>query len=377
MSAPNVPPVPDESPRSSAPARAGGETPARYRMLPVVIEAMRYETTIRCIDAIQGWAGMEPRGDGTWRLRIDQPQQFGPLVVHTLEGDVTAQPGDWIIRGVRGEFYPCKPDIFALTYEPAPAVARPVAEAPTPDGWTCEHIRSHGRCNGRNGPEDETCGACGEDRPVAADGGASAGAGMWPSTRCPQCGSTRIAPTKGNGVGNTMDCLSCFTDFTPGRNLASYRLSGRALAVAADGGASDGAEIPEDIALALSDLQRESRAVGEYGYGPDRGRFEREEAKARAECDAEIRSALSAARAQAAEATAERARLRNLLEAVHIDVASTLAPRADIGAPSWAQLARQYGAALRAIQQYVAEFDPVARADLSPASPEPSPDPKP
>ncbi len=44
----------------------------------------------------------------------------------TLEGTMHASPGDWIIRGVNGEFYPCKPDIFGLTYEPAqaaPAVA--------------------------------------------------------------------------------------------------------------------------------------------------------------------------------------------------------------------------------------------------------------
>jgi hypothetical protein len=239
--------------------KAGGETPARYRMKPVVIEAMRYETTIRCIDAIQGWAGMEPRGDGTWRPRIDQPQQFGPLVVHTLEGDMTAQPGDWIIRGVQGEFYPCKPDIFALTYEPAPAVARPVA---------------------------------------------------------------------------------------------------------ADGGASAGAEIPEDIALALSDLQRESRAVGEYGYGPDRGRFEREEAKARAECDAEIRSALSAARAQAAEATAERDRLRATLDLIR-DRCRVVYWPGGIAYPI-----EHNPHALGATQQSQQSWDAL-RAALSPASPPP------
>lgn len=41
------------------------------------------------------------------------------LVLHTLEGDHHASPGDYIIRGVNGEFYPCKPDIFAKTYESA------------------------------------------------------------------------------------------------------------------------------------------------------------------------------------------------------------------------------------------------------------------
>ena len=39
-------------------------------------------------------------------------------VIHTLEGDMTAKPGDWIITGVAGEKYPCKPDIFEQTYEP-------------------------------------------------------------------------------------------------------------------------------------------------------------------------------------------------------------------------------------------------------------------
>ena len=39
------------------------------------------------------------------------------LVIHTLEGDMEASIGDYIIKGVNGEFYPCKPDIFAKTYE--------------------------------------------------------------------------------------------------------------------------------------------------------------------------------------------------------------------------------------------------------------------
>jgi hypothetical protein len=39
--------------------------------------------------------------------------------IETPEGTMTGQPGDWLIRGVQGEFYPCKPSIFAATYEPA------------------------------------------------------------------------------------------------------------------------------------------------------------------------------------------------------------------------------------------------------------------
>mgnify|MGYP001796408002 CR=1 FL=1 len=41
------------------------------------------------------------------------------LIIPTLEGDHRADIGDWIIQGIKGEFYPCKPDIFAATYDPA------------------------------------------------------------------------------------------------------------------------------------------------------------------------------------------------------------------------------------------------------------------
>ena len=39
------------------------------------------------------------------------------MVIHTLEGDMVGNPGDWLITGVNGEQYPCKPDVFAKTYE--------------------------------------------------------------------------------------------------------------------------------------------------------------------------------------------------------------------------------------------------------------------
>ena len=40
-----------------------------------------------------------------------------PIVIKTLEGDMTASEGDWVVKGLKGEFYPVKPDIFALKYE--------------------------------------------------------------------------------------------------------------------------------------------------------------------------------------------------------------------------------------------------------------------
>jgi hypothetical protein len=45
--------------------------------------------------------------------------QSWPAAIETLEGNMEVTPGDWIIRGIKGELYPCKPDIFAATYEPA------------------------------------------------------------------------------------------------------------------------------------------------------------------------------------------------------------------------------------------------------------------
>lgn len=75
----------------------------KFRKKPVVVEAVRFTVNFDEIEAFVG-------GDAEWR--------GGELVVATLEGPLRASPGDWIIKGIKGEFYPCKPDIFAQTYEP-------------------------------------------------------------------------------------------------------------------------------------------------------------------------------------------------------------------------------------------------------------------
>lgn len=98
---------------------------SKFRKKPVVIEAHQWDGTVGSADAIAAWAGVEdcdPKKDQLGRIsrdRVEQIGQFAPLTVHSLEGDMTAQPNDWVIRGVKGEFYPCKPDIFEATYEPA------------------------------------------------------------------------------------------------------------------------------------------------------------------------------------------------------------------------------------------------------------------
>jgi len=83
--------------------------PKRYRKLPVLVDAMVYDGTHGAAQAIIEWASL-PTG-----INLD-----GSLTIPTLEGDHKARVGDFIIRGVAGEFYPCKPDIFAATYEEAP-----------------------------------------------------------------------------------------------------------------------------------------------------------------------------------------------------------------------------------------------------------------
>ena len=80
----------------------------KYRKKPVEIEAWRF------LDAYaERPAWIEPVG-----VVVPHPD-FGALIeIQTLEGTMVAQRGDWIIRGVKGEVYLCKPDIFELTYEP-------------------------------------------------------------------------------------------------------------------------------------------------------------------------------------------------------------------------------------------------------------------
>jgi hypothetical protein len=82
----------------------------KFRKKPVVIEALPFDGSLesagrimRKFDVKLGDAGYTPQGT---------------FKISTLEGVMTAMPGDWIIKGVKGELYPCKPDIFEATYEP-------------------------------------------------------------------------------------------------------------------------------------------------------------------------------------------------------------------------------------------------------------------
>jgi hypothetical protein len=82
---------------------------AKYRKKPVVIEAIQF--TGHNSTEVEAWMiGLENKRPGV--------KHGGTvLCIETLEGTMTASPGDFIIKGVQGEFYPCKPDIFEATYE--------------------------------------------------------------------------------------------------------------------------------------------------------------------------------------------------------------------------------------------------------------------
>jgi len=87
--------------------------PQRYRKKPVVIEAVHLDVHNVNPDEVARWCG------GEVKPHPDKDYIGGPLTVHitTLEGTMVAEPGDYIIKGTRGEFYPCKPGPFADTFE--------------------------------------------------------------------------------------------------------------------------------------------------------------------------------------------------------------------------------------------------------------------
>jgi hypothetical protein len=87
----------------------------RYRKKPVEIEAVQFSARITDCQVFPDWL-TEARANGTVEYRLEKNGP-GYLLIKTLEGEMRANQDDWIIRGINGELYPCKPDIFAATYE--------------------------------------------------------------------------------------------------------------------------------------------------------------------------------------------------------------------------------------------------------------------
>jgi hypothetical protein len=89
----------------------------KYRKKPVVIEARRFDPAQDDATDVLNWCGAYfveiTRGVDEYHQAIREAVS----VIRTLEGEMVITPGDFVIRGVQGEFYPCKPDIFEATYE--------------------------------------------------------------------------------------------------------------------------------------------------------------------------------------------------------------------------------------------------------------------
>ena len=84
----------------------------KYVKKPVVIEAMVFEDTVDSLDELSDFMGNNKK------VRVNYLDKENPkLIIETLEGTMSANEGDYIIKGISGEFYPCKPDIFHKTYE--------------------------------------------------------------------------------------------------------------------------------------------------------------------------------------------------------------------------------------------------------------------
>jgi len=84
----------------------------KFRKKPVVIEAVQWNGKTLA-DAMKFCANNDLP-----RFNVGGIKGLSGLIIPTLEGDHVAEQGHWIIKGVKGEYYPCKPDIFKLTYEP-------------------------------------------------------------------------------------------------------------------------------------------------------------------------------------------------------------------------------------------------------------------
>ncbi len=94
---------------------------AKFRKKPVVVEAMQLTYEDDGVAKIMEWAASS---NSVIRFSPDHG-----MTIDTLEGVMRADLGDWIIKGVEGEFYPCKPDIFAKTYEAVPVAGEMDREA--------------------------------------------------------------------------------------------------------------------------------------------------------------------------------------------------------------------------------------------------------
>jgi hypothetical protein len=144
----------------------------RFRKKPVEIDAVSihsimsraYGNAVPCEDWVEEALNAEPGTEGRVIVLKEEENDTPPgIVVCTLEGDMHGEPNDWLLRGVKGELYPCKPDIFEATYVPAAETLPDVPEEawrgqPPAEGTRRWHIFEAIRSFFRNELADETDG---------------------------------------------------------------------------------------------------------------------------------------------------------------------------------------------------------------------------
>lgn len=100
-----------------------------FRKKPVVVEARLL--TVNSLETVERWCNGSIKG-------TKLPRLHQAIDIQTLEGEMRANIGDWIIKGIKGEFYPCKADIFEQTYEAVERLAlSTVEESSDYDEYEC------------------------------------------------------------------------------------------------------------------------------------------------------------------------------------------------------------------------------------------------
>lgn len=89
----------------------------KFRKKPVVIEAVQWSAKRKNFDEVMNFMQCFHGNKFNYENAEEEAYKSKELHINTLEGVMTASDLDWIIKGVNGEFYPCKPDIFEKTYE--------------------------------------------------------------------------------------------------------------------------------------------------------------------------------------------------------------------------------------------------------------------
>jgi hypothetical protein len=142
----------------------------KFRKRPVVIDAVQFTGDDGNFCAVATFCPV---------VKFNSDTQGPYAMIATLEGVMVAGIGDWIIKGVKGEFYPCKPDIFAATYEPvergngdwSQAMTHPISKGqPIPEDLEmckCGHPAIDHVNFGR--AECDACHECGQFQPVQSD----------------------------------------------------------------------------------------------------------------------------------------------------------------------------------------------------------------